>query len=214
MVHCPSRDYLFSKSKMSDLRSSVAKLTHLIVAWSTTDLAELAQASVNRTQAYLANLANQGVVVQAPQAHHWLAGPRAREWRVKAAATGPSYGHRKEYKRQRSIMDRLKLLDWQARRGGKTEQSDAKVASQANLATLTYQEVSGRTLDAQEVTETDMATAFRLDEAAEALAVSPMTVRRLIQKGQLKAFLVGERGMRITTQEVEAFKKRNEVKIS
>lgn len=194
---------------MSDLRAAVVKLTRLIIPWSTTDLAELAQASLNRTQAYLSNLANHGVVVQDKEPQHWIAGPRAREWRIKAETTGPSYGHRSEYKRQRAILDRLKVKDWQARRAGKTDQSDAKVASSANLAILTCQEVTGVDSSGQEVTDMDRSTGRTLEEAAGALSCSIKTIRRMIGEGKLAAFRVGQRGLRIKTQELEEYQNRN-----
>ena len=47
-----------------------------------------------------------------------------------------------------------------------------------------------------------------IEEAAYVLSVHPNTVRRLICRGDLKAFRVGPRVIRITTAELEAYQLR------
>ncbi len=198
---------------MTDLRGAVAKLTHMVVAWYATELAELAEASVSRTRAYLANLANQGVVAPADEPDAWQAGPRARQWRLQPSPKGPTYGNSAEYRRQREILDKVKLRDWQARRAGAKEPTDAQAASQANLATLTSAEVAAGSMDEQELAEMSIPSGMTIESAAEVLGCTHWTVRRLIKGGKITAYRAGIRALRISDAEIADYLKRNQVKL-
>ena len=54
-----------------------------------------------------------------------------------------------------------------------------------------------------------MKRSYRVDEVAEELSVSPRTIQRLIQRGELQSYRIGDtRTRRIDLEEMERLKKK------
>lgn len=192
----------------ADLRSVVARLTTFKCTWTAEEVQSLTDVPLSGVRRYLSTLAHLQVLVLTDG--KYSAGPKARAWREKEPTRkGPStYGNSAKYRAQRAVWDALRLRDWQS---GKSKPAHSNVQ---NAMPLTSNEVQAGTTAATEVqpmTSVSHQPPLTYDEAATLLGVSLNTVRNEVKRGKLKAFRVGERGIRITHEALDEYRTANAV---
>lgn len=180
----------------ADLRSVIARLTTFKCTWTAAEVAALVDVPMRGVRAYLSTLVHQRVLIITGE--HYTPGPKAKGWREhKPKRKGPStYGNSSKYREQQTIWDALKLRDWKAGRAeGATPLTSNEVQADTTQRTET-----------QTMGSVSHQPALTIDQVAELLSVSKNTVRNQIGRGKLKSFRAGERGVRISAEELDRYR--------
>lgn len=185
---------------MADLRSAVVWLTHSGTSWSVDEAATLAGATVSRTRAYLTHLAR--ISVLARVGDRFSAGPKASDFRKQATGkSGDTYGNSAAYQQKKRIREDIRSRAWKEGR--------AAHASPLLVLSLTSQDVAEPSMTSREASEATMDIGRTLKEAGKILGCSDFTVRRMISRGEIQAYSIGLRGLRVTSAELERYMTRN-----
>jgi hypothetical protein len=160
---------------MSDLRKSVKWCLSLRCPWTHHDLAGLAGAPPDRAAAYLAILHRQGVVLRLEDGS-WMPGAQAEEWRkTETRSRGGPGGGRRDFREKQQIRDRLRAADF-AHATGRAEQAPPPAIEGLPPRRPRAGQMPG-----------ELRALIPLPLAAQTLGVSQMTMRRMVQRGDVRA---------------------------
>lgn len=196
---------------ITDLRSAVEWLSTLRCAWTLDTLAELGLAKRDRAQFYATLLVRQGVLVQQKDGQYH-AGPKAAEWRNRRsdAHTG---GNATSYRKQREIREQLRAKEFQALRSGKAidvpqatddaervaERERRRIASSRNALTCHGEPTEDTDGQGEPMPDNSLLT---LPQAADRLAISVRTLRRMLARQELHAVRLSRQSIRVAENEI------------